>query len=209
MCIFSRNKKNISYHFGNGLKTHDYNSRNPNKNKGYERQMTGSTRILKGTRPYWIIMFIRDIWNYAALNWCKRSNCGNDGPDYTKSYPYIVAQWTHSTHKICNVCVTSVCRVLLALPLLLLLLKLLLLLTISNHLNTTERSKNSNRTPRTKNKCKNTWNACVWNVIVWTVWLTKTFVLLKGNYSQRKKMSQTTKRNKTSNKKENGKKPKS
>lgn len=62
-------KKYISYHFGNGFKTHDYNSRNPNKNKGYERKMTGSTRILKGTRPYWIIviMFLRDVSKYASI----------------------------------------------------------------------------------------------------------------------------------------------
>lgn len=62
-------KNYISYHFGNGFKTHDYNSRNPNKNKGYERKMTGSTRILKGTRPYWIIviMFLRDVSKYASI----------------------------------------------------------------------------------------------------------------------------------------------
>lgn len=62
-------KKYISYHFGNGFKTHDYNSRNPNKNEAYERKMTGSTRILKGTRPYWIIviMFLRDVSKYVSI----------------------------------------------------------------------------------------------------------------------------------------------
>lgn len=45
--------------------------------------------------------FYATYQNTLPLNLCLHCNCWNDGPDYTKSYPYtyIVAQWIHLTHK--------------------------------------------------------------------------------------------------------------